>query len=103
MSTLQAKFPKHNSATIQYRLWKFYMIWFINTESEFGRIRWSARHLNTEYLLKMENVYHPAHESWLGWFTAYMYIANVFLTKLQGPIWPGESRDNINPNYPTWS
>jgi len=33
MSTVQAKFPKHNSATIQYRLWKFYMIWFINTES----------------------------------------------------------------------
>ena len=40
-------------------------------------------------------------ESRLGWFTA--YLANVFLTKLQGPILPGESRDKINPNYPPWS
>ena len=31
----------------------------------------------------------------LGWFTA--YIANVFLTKLQGPISPRKSRDHIKP------
>ena len=32
----------------------------------------------------------------LGWFTA--YPANVFLTKLQGPILPRKSRDHMNPN-----
>ena len=31
------------------------------------------------------------------------YLGNVLLTELQGPIWPGESRDNINANYPSWS
>ena len=33
----------------------------------------------------------------LGWFTA--YLANVFLTKLQGPISPSKSRDSINPKH----
>ena len=37
-------------------------------------------------------------ESILGWFMA--YLAYMFLTKLQGPIWPGESRGYINPNCP---
>ena len=37
----------------------------------------------------------------LGWFTA--YLANVFLTKLQGRILPRKSRDRIKPNGAFWS
>ena len=36
----------------------------------------------------------------VGWFTA--YLANVFLKKHQGPIWPVESLDNIDLNYSCW-
>ena len=33
----------------------------------------------------------------VGWFTA--YLANVFLTKLQGPILARQSRVRTNPNH----
>ena len=41
--------------------------------------------------------FHEVYDDWfsLGWFTA--YLANVYLTKLQGPILPRASRDRINP------
>ena len=33
----------------------------------------------------------------LGWFT--VYLTNVFLTKFEGPIWPGKSHDHVNPKH----
>ena len=53
------------------------------------------------YIRYEEPSRHRLQESRLGWFTA--YLANVFLTKLQGPILPRQSRDRTNPNHTFWS
>ena len=37
----------------------------------------------------------------LGWFRA--YLANVFLSNLQGPILPKKSRDHKNPNRASYT
>ena len=48
-------------------------------------------------ILGLESILRRKHSYRQGWFTA--YLANVFLTKLQGPILSRRSRDSINTNH----
>ena len=81
-------------------------VWNKPTSNGYWWQRWVTFFLlSISFIIMTGNLTWSFRRSWqwyrLGWFTA--YLANVFLTKVQGPIWPGESRDNINPNYPSWS